>query len=269
VPTLELPVAAPATSVPPSPRVRQIVGATVRSRALALVAGTLLGLVVAVVVTGTTDSLDWRRSGSRTLAVGPAAAYTTIASALLDARSGDVVAVEPGEYAEAIHLPAGIELRAASPGTVVLVPPAGARDWVAITADQIGSTVRGVTIAGTPQATVGRGVVIHASDVQVDDVTFQGNLAIGVEVLGAKAVVRSSRFQQLAGVPVRVADQQASIRQNAFWASTDKTIPAIQSVAAAMPAVHDNVFWHFARPIDSDAREDLLGRDNAVIPQAR
>jgi serine/threonine protein phosphatase PrpC len=243
---------------------RQLAG----SRAVALLVGALIGLAVSIVVAGLPDTSLLFRRGANPLVVGgtTVGAFATIRDALAVARPGEVVQIEPGEYAETLDVPAGVEVRAAAPARTVLVAPAGASDWVAVTANEPGATVRGLRIVGTPRAPMSQAIAVGGTNVQVDDVTFEGEVGLGVDIRGAGAIVRSSRFDELSGVGVRVGPVDASVRQNVFRSGGDKAVAALQAVGGSALSLHGNVFVHFARAVESDSRsEDLIGRDNYVI----
>ncbi len=198
------------------------VNAVMGSRAVALIGGVVLGLLMPAWLASVPDNPVMRLTERLIAVVGGSEpdAFGTIASALVDARSGDVIQIPDGEYAESITLPEGVELRARNPGSVVLVAPPSAKDWTAITAAGDGSTIRGVRIKGTAESPIWRGIAVSGRNVVVDDVTFDGAIDVGVNVAGRGAVVRSSRFDQLAGTGVRLEQDGASLRQNMFKAAT-------------------------------------------------
>ena len=288
VPTLPLadPMAPPASAVqvssdpggqsePVWSRVGRGVDAIMRSRAVALVAGVVLGLLVPVGLASVPEN-PVTRTSERLIGVGDRKKFETIGAALAGAQRGDVIEVEPGEYAESLTLPPGVELRGSKPGRVVLIAPKGAHNWTAIDASGQGSTVRGLRISATDAAPMASGIVVGANDVTVDDVTLEGAMEVGVDVRGLATTVKASRFHRLAGTGVRLADEGASLRQNVFRSSeadkvppaaADQTIrPAVQAVGGVTASFDGNVFMHFARVVEPEARtDDLIGRDNFVI----
>src|SRR5688500_9125526 len=56
---------------------------------------------------------------------GEAGQYPTIAAAMTASRPGDLIQLEPGEYAERVFLKDGANLTAREPGTVTVVAPSG------------------------------------------------------------------------------------------------------------------------------------------------
>ena len=80
--------------------------AFLRSRAVALVAGVVLGMLVPVGLAPVPENPATRIS-ERLIAVGRTdrEAFPTISAALAGAQRGDVIEVEAGEYAESLTLP--------------------------------------------------------------------------------------------------------------------------------------------------------------------
>ncbi|HTM05169.1 MAG TPA: protein phosphatase 2C domain-containing protein [Vicinamibacterales bacterium] len=242
-------------------------GRMMRSRGLALVGGVLLGVLVPMGIEHLQDHPVFRTATRELLVGGGDPAYATIAEALKDAKPGDVVSVEPGEYSEAVDLPEGVELRASKAGKVVLVAPPGSSNWTAITAGAPNAVVRGVRIAGSTASPVSRGVAVSAANVIIDDVTFDGTIGVGVAVEGDGAVVRSSRFDRLAGTAIRLTHDGASLRQNVFRAANGAAPAAVEAVGTATATLDANVFEHFAHVVEPMTRaEDLIGQNNFVIP---
>ena len=249
-------------------RIERGVNALMSSRGLALVGGVLLGLLVPAGLPSLPENAVTRTT-ERLLAVGgpDPKSFATIAAAAAGARSGDVIQVEPGVYAEAITLPAEVELRASKPGRVVLVAPSDAKDWTAITASGSRSIIRGLRIAGTSGSPMARGIAVSADDVTVDDVTFDGAMNVGVDVAGARTVVRGSRFDRLTGTAIRLVHDDASLRQNIFKSSGGGAPAAVQAVGGVSAIFDDNVFAHFPKVVEPESRTDtLIDRDTFVIP---
>jgi PPM family protein phosphatase len=269
IPLADVPSGAPssAATLPESHWLRTALTATLRSRAFWFVVGLLPGLALLMVSAGVIDPVTLRL-GSRSLRVaGPGgSSFATIGAALANARPGDVVEVAAGEYAEAVEIPAGVELRAAAPDRAVLVAPAGVSSWTAITMRGDGSRVQGFRISGSPRAAVTRGVAIIGANAVVDDVAISGDVGVGVDIEGPGATVSASRFDRLAGAALRIAHEGASVRQNIFRSGGETGGPAIQSVGGAAAALDGNVFLHFPRVVEPAAlSQELLGRDNFEI----
>ncbi len=247
------PAAGAAAIAPPPARS----GSFLKSRALALIAGVVLG------AGGLYGLLQWPQlqwplvqpmtasPAPRELIVGGAApgAYATIADALAAARDGDIVRVQPGRYAEALELRRAITVISEDPHGAVLAAPAGANTWASVTVWSPNTVLRGFRILNdTPAGHVG--VRVHTGDIEIDDVRFEGALQAGVDAVGAgsRAVVRGSRFMGLAGVPVQVADgAYVALRQNLFRAAPGAPGPAVACVSAAGVGLDANIFIHYGR----------------------
>jgi serine/threonine protein phosphatase PrpC len=274
-----LPLADPVVAPPATPQSGSSAPATqsnvatgfvyrfMHSRAVALVAGVVLGLLVPLGLPNVPEAAD-PRPPDRVLTVGGTepTTFATIGAALAGAHSGDVVQVEPGEYSESLTVPEGVEVRASQPGKAVLVAPAGAHNWTAIDATGSGSTVRGLRISGSTGAPIVNGVVVTGSNVTLDDMTLEGTMDVGVDVRAQGATVQASRFDRLAGTGIRLGDGGASLRQNVFKAAGKTAPPAVQAVGGIGASFDSNVFMHFKRVVEPAARTDeLIGQDNFVI----
>ena len=257
-----------------------------QSRVLALVLGTMIGLLATVALLFYVPNPLGERTAPRRLVVGSSAAgaYQSIAEALGEARVGDVVSVEPGEYAESLQLPEGVELVARVPGKAVLVAPgnvepsgvarSGQAAWVPLTARSGYGLIRGFRIEGRSSAPIHAGIRVLGGDLEIDDVTFEGEMSAGVDIGGRGSVVtlRSSRFNVI-GLPVRVGDGAAPvIRQNVFVAGADRRTPAVDVEPGAAPRLEGNVFVQFPQvisPLVPPARRDSILDGNFVIPVVR
>src|SRR5688572_11422254 len=115
---------------------RDGIGPVSTTRAIWLTVGLLAGVLSGLVLSEWLpfDTLVTSRR-ARTLMVEPGAAagYSTIGAAVTAALPGDVIQLEPGEYAEMVRLKDGVHLVARVPGTVTLVAPSGNVGWASIT----------------------------------------------------------------------------------------------------------------------------------------
>jgi serine/threonine protein phosphatase PrpC len=266
------------THAPESEKKLGLMRRIVQSRVLALVLGTVIGLVATVALLFYVPNPLRDSPASRRLVVGSSAvgAYQSIAEALAQARSGDVVSVEPGEYAESLLLADGVDLVARVPGKAVLVAPpkvapGGQSDWIPLTARSGHGLVRGFRIEGRANAPMHVGIRVINGDLEIDDVTFEGAMSAGVEIggRGSAVTLRSSRFN-IIGLPVRVADTSApTIRQNVFVAGADRRTPAVDVEPGASPRLEGNVFVYFPQVISPPGRRDALLDGNFVIGARR
>lgn len=257
-------------------------GSFLRSRWVALVAGVLLGAAAALALfqvplaqlrlpgflnrpgPGTAES-------PRELLVGGAAAGTflTIAEALGQARDGDVIRVHPGRYAEALELRRTVTLISDQPQGALLVAPPNEKSWASVTVWAQGAVLRGFRISNEGRA--GHvGVRVHTGAVDIDDVAFEGGMAVGLDAVGAgsRALVRGSRFLGVTGVPVQVGEgARVTLRQNLFRAAPRAKGPAIACASAAGLTLDANIFMHFAgAPVAAAAGPAVIVDPAFVIP---
>ena len=190
-------------------------------------------------------------AGPRELIVGGTAAgsFPTIGEALRQARDGDVVRVAPGRYPETLELRRAVTLISDQPHAAALVVPPNEASWASLTVWTNGAVVRGFRIPneGSPGHA---GVRVHA-DVEIDDVVFEGAMAVGVDAAGrgSQAIVRGSRFMELSGVPVQIGDEAlVTLRHNHFRAAARATGPAVACASSAGLILDSNTFMHFPGP---------------------
>jgi serine/threonine protein phosphatase PrpC len=224
------------------------------SRAMWLTIGVLIGLLGAFGLSAYTTTFD-RLQSSRprgTIVVGGAASsYRSVADAVAAAAPRDVIQIEPGEYAEAITLKDGVDLVARVPGTVTFVAPPGTPVATAITANGgSGNRIEGIRVIGRPNAPIGVAFSLGGHNVAVNDVSVEGSIGVGIEVLNDGAViVRSSRLSNIAGVPMRLGPaSRPFVRHNVF---TGTTPVAVQIGKGATPEFVGNVFVGFQEPVEA------------------
>lgn len=268
----------------PASSARRAVRATVQSRVTWFTLGVALG---ALSVLG----LVWRAFeapavGGRTIAAASTASETvgTLASAIADARAGDVIRLEPGTYPERVVLPPGVSLAARVPGTAIFVRPGGdvaeggsesrpgaGDEWVAITATgDIGGAVAGIRIASTPESPVHVGVRVLGGGRSLELLEIEGPVRAGVEVGPvSSATLRGSRLS-VGGLAVGLA---AGARLegvgNLFVRHADAgDSPAIAQVAGAELLLRQNVFAGFGpEPVAglTSADREHLRAANVVV----
>jgi serine/threonine protein phosphatase PrpC len=242
-----------ASDAPPSGVRRERSGGLFASRAAWFTAGVIAGLLIAFGLSVYTTAFDRLQSGrAGTLVVGAAPApYRSVGEAIAAAAARDVVQVEPGEYAEAIALKDGVHLIARVPGTVTFVAPPGNTSATAITANGgTGNRVEGIRVLGRSDAPLAVGLSLGGHNVTVTDVSIEGVMGVGIEVLNDGAVlVRSSRLSNISGVPMRVGPaSRPAIRHNVF---TGTTPVAVQIGHGAAPEFVGNVFSGFLEPVEA------------------
>jgi PPM family protein phosphatase len=199
---------------------------------------------------------------------GPAAArqYPTIAAAITASRPGDLIQLEPGEYAERVILKDGVDLAAREPGTATVVAPSGDLGWATITVDgRLGSRISGLRLLGRPKAPLSVGLHLSGHDVIVEDVTIEGDVLVAVEVASTGAIaVQSSRFSDVQGVAIRIGPgAKPSIRHNVFVRKASSgTEAAIEVADSAWPQLMANLFVGYPNAVRWAAGGPDLHRDN-------
>ena len=243
--------------------------------AVALIAGLVGGLALSEWLPFDTY-LTSRRT--RTLSVGPAspkppgegapaasAHYRTIAAAITASRPGDLIQLEPGEYAERVVLKDGVHLAAREPGTATVVAPSGDLGWATITANgRLGSRISGLRLLGRPKAPLSVALHLSGHDVIVEDVTIEGDVLVAVEVAGPGSIdVHSSRFSEVQGVAIRIGPGATpSIRHNVFRKAASGTEAAIEVADSASPHLTANLFVGYPNAVRWAAGGPELHRDN-------
>jgi PPM family protein phosphatase len=181
---------------------------------------------------------------SRTLVVAPASAVSTIAGALAQAREGDTIVVEPGEYAERVRLVKGVALVSREPQRAILRPAGDGA--AAITVDVQGSArIAGFLIVSAADRPIERGILIQHGRIEIDDVEIAGTSNAAVEIGPPSRVTLRSSFlhgNSGAGVAVR-AGCTARIARNviAHAGAPSTAAVAIAVDAGAQPVVVGNV----------------------------
>ena len=233
------------------------------SRGLALVVGALLGVSAALVP----GYLEKPTGGRRLVVGGPTGEFTSISAALARAEAGDVVLVEPGEYAERLDLRPGVELVSRVPEAAVLVAEQTAAPWVSVTAKGGPGALRGFRFEGRANGAIYIGVRLQGDGFEIDNATFDGAVDTAVEIQerAGSSILRNNKFT-VTGVPVRLGGAiSPMMRRNHFIAPGDTRIPGIDVGASATPRLEDNVFIRFTHPM-APMRRDLSLQGNIVIP---
>ncbi len=186
------------------------VRALVTSRLTWFTCGVAIGALAALLYV-------WRVSdaasvGVRTIVAAPAGstAFTPLATALAQARTGDVIRLEPGTYAERIVVPSGVSITARVPGASTFVRgemPPGTGEWVAITATgDDGGGISGVRVVSTPTEPVDVAVRVVGQGRALILLDIEDAARAGLELLdGSTASMQGSRVAVVEGAAVHVA----------------------------------------------------------------
>jgi hypothetical protein len=256
-----------APSAPP-PAAAGAVRRLLMARGTWLVAGLLAGLALGLSIAWTIAVDPQITLGPRTLQAG-AAEFPTIAAALAAASPRDTVEIEPGEYAETLTVPGGVQLVARVPGSVTLMAPAVPADAIALTlAEGTGTRISGVRIVGTAQRPFAVGVRLAASGAQVDDVSIEANVGVGMDIVSdGDVTVRTTRFSNVTGIPVRIGPMaRPHLERDVFVREPAGRTPAIDVAPEALPQLTENVFVGYPEAVSGDAgHRDQLLRHNHVV----
>ncbi len=252
----------------------------VTSLAITLLGGLLVGLLGGLALSEwlpfdtyltsrRTRTLSVGRASPKPPGEGGAAAagqYPTIASAIAASRPGDLIQLEPGEYAERVFLKDGVDLAARESGTATVVAPSGDLGWATITVHgRLGSRISGLRLLGRPQAPLAVALHLSGDEVIVDDVTIAGDVLVAVEVATAGSIaVRSSQFSEVQGVAIRIGPgAKPSIRHNVFIRTASAgTEAAIDVADTASPQLMANLFVGYPNAVRWAAGGPNLHRDN-------
>jgi len=120
----------------------------------------------------------------RVLVVGATGSpFTSIAAALAEARPGDTVDVEGGEYREQVTLKTGVSLRSHLPRLAIL-RAAPMSPGPAVAADGVkDARISGFLIKADEQMPLTEGIALNHSDVEVDDMEVWG-AGVGIAIRG-------------------------------------------------------------------------------------
>ncbi|HWB86474.1 MAG TPA: protein phosphatase 2C domain-containing protein [Bryobacteraceae bacterium] len=130
----------------------------------------------------------------RVLTAGTGAQFASISEALAEARPGDTVEVLGGEYREQVRLKSGVHLRSRIPHEAILrAVPTG--NGPAVLAEGVSNaTLSSFRILADAKMPLSEGVVLHDSDVEVDDVEVTG-AGVGVEIRNGNPTLRANTIQ--------------------------------------------------------------------------
>jgi PPM family protein phosphatase len=263
---IDFAAAGTAPNVPP--KQQGAIGSVHGMRLTWLAAGLLVGLIGGLALSEWLPFDTYVTSRrAQTLSVGPAAGqYPTIAAAVTASTSGDLIQLEPGEYAERVFLKDGVDLVAREPGTATVVAPSGDLGWATITVNgSLGSRISGLRLLGRPTAPLSVALQLSGHDVMVEDVTIEGDVLVGVEVASTGSIgVHSSRFSDVQGVAIRVGPgAKPSIRHNVFIRkAASGTDAAIDVADSGSPQLLANLFVGYPDAVRWAAAGPELHRDN-------
>ena len=243
----------------------------VRSRATWFIAGVIAGVLGALL-------LVWQMPGTialgtRTLVVGGtgAGAFARITDALLTAKPGDTVRVEPGTYPERLIVPDGVHLIARVPGSVTL-SRAGATtgEWVAITTlGDLTARISGFKIESSEELPVNIGIRVLGQSRTIDLVQLAGPMRTGLELTRDGEVnLLGCRFA-VAGQALAIQERaQASVTNNVFLQVPRGAGAAVAIAPTGRATLDGNVFAgfgpEFVKGVSAQDRQQIVAA-NVIV----
>ena len=138
---------------------------------------------------------------------------------------------------------------------------------------RLGHVISGLKIAGTAGAPLDVGLRLAGHDVAVDDVTIEGTMNVGIDIVNDGAIsIRASRVSGVTGLPLRVGPAaRPSLQRSVFEHRGTSAVLAVEIAPDAMPDLVDNIFLGYPDVLEADAarREQFLKQNLIVaVPRA-
>ena len=194
----------------------------------------------------------------------------SISSAIVRARVGAEVIVEPGEYRERLRLKSGVRVRSRVPRTVSIRLPGGASetDAAVVAADVGGAELSGITIVGDAATPLGIGLLVRNADVVISDIEITGAHLTAIEIgpgAGASIIAAAIHDNPGAGLTVR-SGAQSRVAHSEFVRNgkSDRAPGAIVIDAGARPQLTGNVF----HGVLAESLTGLAANDRAAVRAA-
>lgn len=200
----------------------------------------------------------------------------SIADAIMRARPGTQVVVEPGEYHEQLRLRSGVRVVSRVPRGATLRLPVTATevDPAVVASGVTGAELSGFRIVGDAASPLGVGVFATDAQVSIHDVEITGASRVAVDLSsGAKASLVGSDIHDNAGSGLWVrAGASPRVAHSTF--ARNGTTPAISSVSVepgAEPVFDRNVFVGMAPDMFGSLGAPIgnLSQDNWFINTTR
>jgi serine/threonine protein phosphatase PrpC len=250
-------------------RMRNNRWATVRNRALWLLAGIVMG-AAALGAFLYRDAPERGPRATRRVAV-TASDPRAIATALSVAQPGDTLEVPPGEYAGPIELRDDINLISRTTGAAVIrVDPAAVADaGIAFAARGVHrGRLSGFRVTGSKDVPLATGILVDGADLEIDDVEISGAGDCAIRIAaGSKPVIRSSDLHDNAGCGVWIGGESAPrlagnrIVRNGTAAGAAR--PGIEIHPPAAPIVERNIIAGNGTPnFEDDIRRSNVTAEN-------
>jgi serine/threonine protein phosphatase PrpC len=203
-------------------------------------------------------------------------AASSIGSALNQARPGDEILVEAGEFRERLSLRSGVRVRSRVPRAASIRLPGGATESdVAVEAvDVTAAELSGFRILGDAATPLGTGVLVRNADVTLVDLEVTGAQQAAVEFAGgAGGTLLGSHIHDNPGAGLVIRSSASPRIANTFFRQNGTASHAPGAVFVepdAQAGFHQNVFEgvppaSLAVPTGGGASTVL--RDNVFVPQ--
>ena len=265
---------APAAQANPGPgAVRRAGRSIINSRTVWFVLGLLLGIVGALGLT-----LYVARTqvpAAQTLVVSPSdgAPYATIGAAMAMARPGDLVRVEPGDYAEQVTLADGVDLVARTPGTVTISRPPALEPALAGVLAGGSQPVRiaGLRISSNEAAAAETAISIAGPGVTLELVEISGPFGRAIAVEPESSLSLQGSRVAVTGAILALSDgAQVTFVNNLFLRAGTSAEAPITIGPLSRLTLTGNVFSGFApeivRGVAEPRRKELLAGNIVVAP---
>jgi serine/threonine protein phosphatase PrpC len=250
--------------------VRRMGRAVVRSRTTWFIAGTLVGVVGALGLVLYVARTQVQASQTLVVSANGGGQYTRISEAMSEARAGDTVRVEPGEYAEQVVVAEGVDLVARIPGTVIISRPGQLHSSVASLVVRGGSVNRiaGVQLTSSDLADAAA-IGVSGAGVALDMIEI-GQHRRALDLAPGSSVTMNGSRVGVGGAVLSVPDtSQASFINNIFVRSGSSADPAITAGGTSRLTLTGNVFSGFdpeiVRGLSAARRKEILS-GNIVVP---
>ncbi len=253
-------------------RRRGFIGSILHSRTAWFMTGTLIGVVGALGLMFYVARTQVQAPQTRVVGADANSTFATIADAMIAALPGDVVRVEPGEYAEQITIADGVDLVARVPGTVTISrPPWLDRSLPVLTAGgTLGVRVSGIRIVSPPSLAADSAVNIGGTGATLELVEIAGPFTRAITLLPDSSVtVHGSRLAVPGSVITIPDDSQATFTNSIFVRAAATPDPAIIAGPLSRLTMTGNLFAGFEPEIvrglaEARRREVLAG--NIIVP---
>ena len=264
----------PAVAPPQPGVVRRAAHAVVRSRTTWFVTGTLLGVLGALGLMVYVARTQVKASETLVVSANGSAQYLGIGAAMREARPGDTVRVEPGDYVEQVVLTDGVDLVARVPGSVVISRPHGLHSSVASLVARGGSVARvsGIRITASDELADATAIGVRGAGIALEMVEIDRHRRSFEIAPGSSMSMQGSRVN-VGGPLVSIPEtSQASFTNNIFVRTGAFADAPIVAAGTSRLTLNGNVFSGFepeiVKGVSAARRKEILS-GNTVVPPAQ